>query len=63
MNPDTRWTCKVARFKSSNFFKLHPDPDEAGDLPNQLDRDGWELVYVVEGYGVPSPVFYFKRPA
>jgi hypothetical protein len=30
---------------------------------NQLGRDGWELVHVVEGYGVPSPVFYLKRPA
>jgi hypothetical protein len=30
---------------------------------NQLGRDGWELVHVVEGYGVPSPVFYFERPA
>jgi hypothetical protein len=63
MNPDTRRTCKVVRFQSSKFFKLHPDPDEVADVLNQLGRDGRERVHVVEGYGVPSPVFYFKRPA
>jgi hypothetical protein len=62
MTPDTRWTYKVVRFKSANFFKLHPDPEEVTDLLNQLGRDGWELVHVVEGHGVPSPVLYLKRP-
>jgi hypothetical protein len=63
MNPDTRWTYKVVRFKSSTFFRLRPDPDEVAELLNQLGRDGWELVHVVEGYGVPLPVLYLKRPA
>ncbi|HJP98072.1 MAG TPA: DUF4177 domain-containing protein [Rhodanobacteraceae bacterium] len=63
MTPDTRWTYKVVRFKSATFFKLRPDPDEIADQLNQLGREGWELVHVVEGYGVPSPVFYLKRPA
>ncbi len=63
MSPDTRWIYKVVRFKSSTFFKLRPDPEEITDQLNQLGREGWELVQVVEGYGVPSPVFYLKRPA
>ena len=63
MNTEARWTYKVVRFQSSKFFKLHPDPDEVADVLNQLGRDGRERVHVVEGYGVPSPVFYFKRPA
>lgn len=63
MSTDVRWTYKVIRFKSSGFFRLHPDPDEIAGQLNQLGRDGWELVHVVEGYGVPSPVLYFKRPA
>ncbi len=62
MNNETRWTYKVVRFKSSSFFKLHADPDRVADQLNQLGRAGWELVHVVEGYGVPSPVFYLKRP-
>jgi hypothetical protein len=63
MNPEARWIYKVVRFKSSSFFKMRADPDEITDQLNQLGRDGWELVHVVEGYGVPSPVFYLKRPA
>jgi hypothetical protein len=63
MTTDTCWTYKVVRFKSATFFKLHPDPDEVAERLNQLGREGWELVHVVEGYGVPSPVFYLKRPA
>jgi hypothetical protein len=63
MNSNIRWTYKVFRFKSSTFFKLRPDPDEIADQLNQLGREGWELVSVVEGYGVPMPVFYLKRPA
>jgi hypothetical protein len=63
MNTEARWTYKVIRFKSSSFFKLHPDPDEVADQLDQLGHEGWELVHVVEGYGVPSPVFYLKRPA
>jgi hypothetical protein len=63
MSTDVRWTYQVIRFKSSKFFKLHADPDEIAEQLNQLGRDGWELVHVVEGYGVPSPVLYFKRPA
>lgn len=62
MSSDARWSYKVVRFKSSKFFKLHPDPEEIADLLNQMGRDGWELVHVVEGYGVPSPVLYLKRP-
>ncbi len=64
MATDTRrWTCKVARFISSTFFKLHPDPDEVAAHLNRLGNEGWELVTVIEGYGVPSPMFYLKRPA
>ena len=63
MNPDSRWAYKIVRFKSSTFFKLRPDPDEMADQLNQLGREGWEPVHAVEGYGVPSPVFYLKRPA
>lgn len=63
MTTDTHWTYKVVRFKPSTFFRLHPDPDEVAEQLNQLGREGWELVQVVEGYGVPSPVFYLKRPA
>lgn len=63
MSPETRWTYKVIRFQSSKFFRLRPDPGEVADQLNQLGRDGWELVHVVEGYGVPSPVLYFKKPA
>ncbi|HEX5354067.1 MAG TPA: DUF4177 domain-containing protein [Rhodanobacteraceae bacterium] len=63
MTSDSRWTYKVFRFKSATFFKLHPDPDEVSEQLNQLGREGWELVSVVEGYGVPTPVFYLKRPA
>lgn len=63
MSADTRWTYKVVRFKSATFFKLHPDPDEVAEQLNQLGQQGWELVHVVEGYGVPSPVLYLKRPA
>ncbi|HVU82066.1 MAG TPA: DUF4177 domain-containing protein [Rhodanobacteraceae bacterium] len=63
MNTETRWTYKVVRFKPANFFKLrNPDPDEVAEQLNQLGRDGWELVHVVEGYGVPLPVFYLKKP-
>ena len=39
MNPDTRWTYRVVRFKSSKFFKLHPDPEEIADQLNQLGRE------------------------
>ncbi|MES2403320.1 MAG: DUF4177 domain-containing protein [Pseudomonadota bacterium] len=64
MNTETRWTYKVVRFKPSNFFRLrNPDPDEVTDQLNQLGREGWELVHVVEGYGVTLPVFYLKRQA
>ncbi|HLI16896.1 MAG TPA: DUF4177 domain-containing protein [Rhodanobacteraceae bacterium] len=63
MTSETRWTYKVVRFKSPAFFRMHPDPDEVAEQLNQLGRDGWELVQVVEGYGVPSPIFYLKRPA
>ena len=63
MNPQVRWTYKVVRFKAPTFFKLRRDPEEIAEQLNQLGRDGWELVHVVEGYGVPSPVFYLKRPA
>ena len=64
MNTETRWIYKVVRFKPSNFFKLrNSDPDEVAEQLNQLGRDGWELVHVVEGYGVPLPVFYLKKPA
>lgn len=62
MRSDASWTCKVVRFKSSRFFKLHPDPEEIADLLNQMDRDGWELVHVVGGCGVPSRVLHLKRP-
>ncbi len=57
-----RWTYKVVPFRPSTFFKLRPDPDEIADQLNKLGRDGWELVSVVEGFGIPSPVFYLKRP-
>lgn len=63
MSSDARWIYKVVRFKSSKFFKLQADPEEIADLLNQMGRDGWELVHVVEGYGIPSPVLYLKRPA
>lgn len=63
MDNETRWTYKVVRFKSTSFLKLHPDPDETADALNALGRDGWELVHVVDGYGVTAPVFYFKRRA
>lgn len=63
MTADTQWAYKVFRFKSSTFFKLHPDPDEVTEQLNKLGREGWELVHVVEGYGVTTPIFYLKRPA
>lgn len=64
MNTEKRWIYKVVRFKPSSFFKLrNPDPDEVTDQLNQLGREGWELVHVVEGYGVSLPVFYLKQPA
>jgi len=39
-----------------------PIPKKSIDLLNQLGRDGWELVHIVEGYGVPSPMFHLERP-
>ena len=63
MNPDTRWSYKVVRFKPSSFFRLRTNYEEIADQLNQLGREGWELVHVVEGYGMPTPVFYLKRPA
>lgn len=58
-----RWEYKVARFKASTFFKLGVDPAEVTEQLNQLGRDGWEPVHVVERDRYPTPVFYLKRPA
>lgn len=58
-----RWTYKVVPFRPSTFFKLRPDPEEVAEQLNQLGEEGWELVNVVEGFGVPAPIFYLKRPA
>lgn len=56
-----RWEYKAVRFKSSTFFKLGLDLDEVTEQINQMGRDGWELLQVVEQQGSPTPVFYFKR--
>lgn len=58
-----RWTYKVIPFRPSTFFRLRPDPEEIAKQLNRLGEEGWELVSVVEGFGVPAPVFYLKRPA
>ncbi len=59
-NDTQRWVYKVVRIKTG-FLGMKTESAE--EQMNELGRNGWELVSVIQPYGAVGPTLFFKRPA
>lgn len=57
------WQYKVVSLKAQVDIWGRLKPDATQQALDEMGRQAWELVSIIQPYGAHAPTLFFKRPA